>query len=379
MNSKWLFLLIVCFVFTGCHKDINKPEETPLTDILGNGPYSGEYWPTQGWRACAPEAVGMDPEKLKLVYQYAADPALKTEGIIVIKNGYIVCEAYLNGMTINTPHTSYSVAKSFASALIGIARDKGLIKSVDDKIYNFFPQWQLPATPEIKKRISIRHLLTMSAGIQWLEEDYYSANSQDDIFRMYREAFDFIQYILNKPVNAEPGTRWYYSSGESILLSGIIERTTGMKASDFAKKYLFTPLNMPDIFWESDPSGHTITGWGLHATLRQYAKFGYLYLKKGQWEGKQVVSEAWIEESTRPASEEINHYACQWWLPAAFKDYEKYTIPAGTFLGVGIYTQRLYVVPEKDLVVVRLGNDPTPPTEKWNTLQFLSLILDAIK
>ncbi len=370
-------LVILVYLF-GCNASGNGPGTTTQNQFLGSGNYAGKYWPTQSWRSCKPEEVGMDSDKLTRVYEYAANPAINTEGIIIIKNGYIVGEAYLNGFTKNSRHASYSVAKSFASALIGITIDKGLIKGVDEKIYQYYPQWQTPGTSEAKKTITIKNLLTMTAGLEWEEDDYYSSNSQDDIFQMYNVSNDFIDYVLNKPVKNEPSTQWYYSSGESILLSGIIESATNMTAYQFGFENLFRPIGIPDIRWDSDPSGHTITAWGINATVREFAKFGYLYLNKGKWQDQQIVSEAWIQESTQAISDSLNHYGYQWWLPAAYKDYEVWNILEGTFLAMGIYIQRLYVVPEKDLVVVRVGNDAGSTDGEWSTLEFLALVLNSI-
>ncbi len=294
---------------------------TPADSFLGTGSYAGSYWPTDGWRTCRPEDVGMDSEKLQLVYDYAANPNINTDGIVVIKDGYIIGEAYFRDFTMTSRHLSRSVAKSFTSALIGIAIDGGLIESVDDEIHQFYPQWQTADTPEVKQRITVRHLLTMMAGIEW-NEDSYEENSQADIYRMYRNGVaDFVQYVLDKPVSADPGTRWYYSSGETLLLSGIIESVTGQTALRFAEENLFAPLGISFVDWESDPAGHTITAWGLATTVRDYAKFGYLYLKDGEWDGRQVVSSAWVHESTRAISDDLDHYGYLWWLPYGWSSY----------------------------------------------------------
>lgn len=374
-----LFAGMICLFAANCSDSdttIQTPQQTD--SFLGQGKYRGEYWPTVQWRECRPAEVGMNALRLYRAYEYAANPDINTEGIIIIKDGYIVGEAYFGDFTKDTYHRSYSVAKSFTSALIGIAIDKGMLSSVNDAVYQFYPEWQTPGTPALKKLITVKHLLTMMGGIQWQEGDYYNPNSQDDIFRMYRVSSDFIQYVLNKPMAAEPGTRWYYSSGETILLSGILEMTTGTTAFQFAQEHLLHPIGIVDITWEHDPSGHTITGWGIRTTVRNYARFGYLYLKKGLWDNQRIVSESWIEESTRAFSSDLTHYAYLWWLPPAFGSYGTVDVPQDAYMALGIYIQRLYVVPEKNLVVVRVGNDAGDVGDNWDSLKFLKLITDAI-
>jgi CubicO group peptidase (beta-lactamase class C family) len=320
----------------------------------------------------------MDSEKLQLVYDYAANPNINTEGIVVIKDGYIVGEAYFRNLTRDSHHDSWSVAKSFTSALIGIALDRGLIGSVDDEVYQFYPQWQTAETPEIKKRITVRHLLNMMGGLEWSEETYEQA-SDEDIYRMYREGVvDFVQYVLNKPITAEPGTRWYYSSGETLLLSGIIERVTGRTTFRFAQENLFAPLGISQIEWESDYAGNTITAWGIATTVRDYAKFGYLYLNEGEWDGQQVVSSAWVNESTRAISDELDHYGYQWWLPYGWASYRDAGVTANTFIAMGLYIQRVIVIPEHNLVAVRVGLDDESEDPEWSTAEFIRLIQDAI-
>ena len=368
-------ILLCCFGILGCNL---ADEGRMLHYFLGIGPYEGPYWPTEGWRSCAPEEVGMDSDALRAAYEYAANPNLDTRGIIVIKDGYIVGEAYFSPYEQDDLHPSFSIAKSFTSALVGIAIDQGLIPDVEHEAYHYFPEWQTVDTPTENQLITIEFLLTMTSGLAWLEEDYYSSTSDDDIYRMYQEASDFIDYVLAKPVIHDPGTEFYYSSGSSILLAGIVEAVSGMRAADYATEHLFGPLGITNISWEADPAGHTIGGWGIDATVRDFAKFGYLYLNRGQWDGEQIVSEEWVTQSTSSPWEGLDYYGYHWWLLPAFGNYESYGIPEDTYFGVGIYVQRLYVVPEENLVVVRMGNDGPGSGENWNTLTFLQLILDAI-
>jgi len=300
---------------------------------------------------------------------------------------------------MDSRHQSYSIAKSFVSALIGIALEKELFKSVDEEIYHYYPELnrkkvfpirstgetkqacdsipsiQSPPEPGAKRRITIKHLLAMSSGLKWNEQDYYVDTSQNDAFIMAQTS-DYIQYVLNKPIEFEPGTVWRYSSGDSVLLAGLIERASFMSAYEFGLEHLFIPIGISGIRWQSDLTGHTIGGWGIEATVREYAKFGYLYLKKGKWEDCQIVPEPWIKESLQPLSERVNFYGYQWWLLPVFTGYEESIIPKDTFLAWGIYTQQIFVIPEEDIIIVRVANDPG--SEEWDELEFLTLIINSV-
>lgn len=375
--KKILILLLVSifhFFLVSCEKEIDNDK----LQFSGEGKYEGEYWPTTEWKSCSPENVGVDSTKLMKVYHYAANSNINTEGIIIIKDGYIIGEAYFNGFSASRRHASYSVAKSVMSSLIGIAIDKGLVNSVDEKIYQYYTQWQIPGISEEKKKISIKHLLNMTAGLEWSEGDYYGENSQDDIFRMYQESNNFIEYVLNKPIVNDPGTEWYYSSGESMLLSGIIESVSQKSAFSFGMEHLFEPLGMSGIQWESDPAGHTIGGWGIDATVREYAKIGYLFLQKGWWDGEQIVSQSWIEESLKPVSPEINYYGYQWWLINGYPSYLEAGVPENSFMAAGIYLQRIIVIPEHKIVIVRVGNDISSDDLEWSTSEFIKLVIDTL-
>ena len=164
-----------------------------------------------------------------------------------------------------------------------------------------------------------------------------------------------------------------------MLLSGIIEKSTGMTATQFAQRYLFAPLGLSEAIWLRDPAGHTITAWGVQATAREFAKFGYLYLRKGRWDGQKIVSEHWIQESLKPVSDKITKYGYQWWLLPVFKDYETSNIPPNTFIAWGIYTQQIFVIPEEDIVIVRLGNDANPYDDEWREVEFLKLVLNSLQ
>jgi CubicO group peptidase (beta-lactamase class C family) len=378
-NSIILFFFSVLFFYSGCNKDTNSPETgEKYVKFICSGEYSGEYYPTNGWRTCRPEAVGVDSNKLKKVYEYAANDKIKTDGIIIIKDGYIIGEAYFGSNGQNIKHQIYSITKSITSLLFGIASDNSLINDLDYKIYNYFPEWQTASTDEKKKKITIRHLLTMTSGLEWIENNTDITTVTDDNTTMYKTE-DFIQYVLKKNISTEPGSIWFYNNGATMLLSGIIEKVSGKSEYNYGLNNLFLPLGINSLVWESDNSGHNTGGWGIQATLRDLAKIGYLCLGKGYWGGRQIISKEWLEQSLKPVSTNVNFYGFLWWLPPYFENYQSYNIPSGTYFAFGARLQVMIIVPEKNIIAVRFADDIADPGKEWETLKFLSLILDSIK
>ncbi|MFC2166313.1 serine hydrolase domain-containing protein, partial [Acidobacteriota bacterium] len=367
-------------------------------DFLGKGQYQGKYWPTENWRECRPEEVGMDSIKLVKIYDYVADAGKATKGIVIIRKGYIVGESYFMNTNQHSQYESYSMAKSVMSAIIGIALDQNILESVNKEIYHYFPELvqkkaigirgniqegghstddiaSLDVLPATKKRlITIRDVLQMRSGLEWNEPLDQGLFASDVAQMILRD--DYLQYVLTKPLTHEPGTHWRYSSGDSMLLSGLIDRASGRTAYAFGYDNLFLPIGMPDIRWEGDPSGHTIGGWGIEATVRDYAKFGYLYQKKGRWDDRQIVSEAWVDESTQPISGETDHYGYQWWLLPALGGHEESDVPEDTFYALGLFNQNIFVIPSEEIVIVRTAEGVL--STNWSALEFLNLVMDSL-
>ncbi len=353
--------------------------DPPVYSFLGSGDCKGEYFPTDQFRECTPEQVGMNSEKLVKVYNYAANPEIKTEGLIIIKNNYIVLEAYLNGFSPDKLHESYSIAKSITSCLVGIAIDKGYIQSENQPVYPYFEKWEnLPET-DLRKKITIRHLLTMTSGLEWNEEDYYGDTSKNDAFIMYQTAENYIDYVLNKECVQIPGTRWYYSSGDTMLLSGVIQKAVMTSPEQFAKENLFDKMGIKKYYWEKDKAGNSVTAWGIGLTLREYAKFGLLYLNNGYWDGERIVSGEWVEKSSSPCSSSVNWYGYSWWRIPIFENYFHLGLPSDIYFAWGIYTQQIFIIPDYKIVVVRLGNDNNPQNDKWVETEFLKLVIDCVE
>jgi CubicO group peptidase (beta-lactamase class C family) len=228
------------------------------------------------------------------------------------------------------------VTKSFIATLVGIAADQGAIPDLGKTVVSYFPERTFAASGPRKSALAVKDLLTMSSGLDWQEGD-----------STYREMYysaDWVQYVLDIPMIAEPGKTFRYCSGCSHLLSAILQQATGQNPRDFAEQYLFAPIGLREAAWETDAQGIPIGGWGLRLTSRDMARLGYLYLNGGNWNGKQIVSREWVETSTSRQIETGGDldYGYQWWI------YPSH----GAYAALGRAGQTILVAPDLDLVVV---------------------------
>jgi CubicO group peptidase (beta-lactamase class C family) len=308
---------------------------------------SRSYWPTKDWQASRPEKQGFDSERLIAIDNYIKKDLPKTTSLLVIRNGYIVFERYYEGDR-STLRPLYSIPKSFISCLVGVLLQKGFLKSTDEKMMAFFAEYRDSETNPETEKITIGHLLTMSDGL--------SGSS--------------IKTAVAQPLSNEPGRDFQYREISAEIVSMIITKTTGWKALDFGQKYLFEPLGISNVSW-SEKQGYTNGADGLELTIRDAAKLGYLYLKKGMWNKEQIISSEWVTESTRkqidvPESRGwTKAYGFYWWL--------RDTVGHESYIAAGYGPQLLYVVPDLNLIVVLTTNDnmyPGPP--------YLPLIDDKI-
>jgi CubicO group peptidase (beta-lactamase class C family) len=278
----------------------------------------------------------MEAEKLAQMLETIQEQKLGFHSLLVIRHGYLVSETYFGSYQQDARHDQYSVTKSFLSTLIGTALDKGYIDSTSQRVVDFFPGYTFANPDSQKEAMTLEDVLTMRTGLDWDEGD---AAYQD----LYISP-DWVQYMLDEPMAASPGTQFNYCSGCSHLLSAILLQTTGSNPRDFAEKNLFEPLGLSDVMWESNPAGIPIGGWGLRLTPREMAKLGYLFLHNGQWDGQQIVSAQWVENATRSYTETGDSlgYGYQWW-----------TVPSlGAYTALGRYGQTIMVIPGSDLVIV---------------------------
>lgn len=269
----------------------------------------------------------------------------KTVAFLIIKNDTIQYEKYFKGYDKESIVPSFSMAKSVTSILIGCAIDEGLIKSVDEPITSYIP--------ELKKngldKVTIKHLLQMTSGIKF-NESY--VNPFGDAASFYY-GLNLRKEIGKMKLKTEPGKKFEYVSGNTQLLGLVLERSLKDKTiTSYLQEKIWTPLEMEyDASWSIDrkKNGLEKTFCCLNARARDFAKIGRLYKNKGNWNGKQIVSQKWVEESTKLDTSEgsANFYQYQWWLPTPNED----------FMAEGILGQFIYVNPKKDLIIVRLGKN----------------------
>jgi CubicO group peptidase (beta-lactamase class C family) len=281
----------------------------------------------------------MDSEILADMLMVIQDEGYRIDSLTVVRNGYLILDVAIHPFLPDTKHFIHSCTKSIISALIGIAIDQGKIESVELPLLDFFPSRQAANLDEQKKAMRLEDLLTMSTGFRCRDSYLYRWEGLQEM----RASSDWIQFMLDLPMQEPPGTRFEYCNGASFLLSAILQESTGLSAEDFAQENLFTPLGISDFHWPANQQGISI-GWGeLYLKPHDMAKIGYLYLNEGIWEDKQILPAKWIKESTRKhiSATLEDGYGYQWWVHEA-----------GFYLALGYAGQFIYVLPDKNMVVV---------------------------
>lgn len=341
-------------------------------------------WPTHGWKKDKPTAVGLDQKALS-----SFDADLKSgkyelvDSFAVIRCGKLVFEnkyphdygrVYGKEAKVKGPlnarltgpynyfdpawhpyyhgtdmHTMQSVTKTVSSVIVGAAITRGDFKAnLDTPLLHYFDVARVKNVDERKKRITLRHVLTMTTGMEWTENVAYDDPRNEA--NLMEASEDWVQYVIDHPMVNEPGTVFNYSSGTSELLAYIFEKETGQDIEKYGEKYLFTPLGMKH-YWKRSPMGLVDTEGGLFLSATDLAKIGYLYLHDGMWDGKQVVSKEWVQQSLTPFvdAEEGMKYGFKWWL------LPRTDGPGFVWMALGFGGQRLMVLPEKDLIAVFTG------------------------
>lgn len=306
------------------------------------------------WGVSTPEEQGMSSAKLLEMKQHISTHHPTLKGTLIIKNKHIIYEEYRSSEYADQLHWNHSCTKSLSSALIGIAIDKGFIKDADERIIDLLPEYADILSQGGKDAIKLKHLLTMSSGIQWDELTYPYSDPRHSAYPM-RYANAGFEYLLGLPLVHTPGEFFTYNTHTSNLFAVIIQNTAKMPIDSFAVKYLFAPLNIKRFNWARNyfnnnfPASGGSSG-GISLLTRDMAKLGYLYLHKGMWNNVQIISKQWIEESVKPL---INvgynsDYGYQWWSTNV-RGYH-------SFYALGIGGQYIDVVPELDLVVVLISD-----------------------
>ena len=308
-------------------------------------------WPTDSWTENIIELN--DPNFKKIIDYTFSTKSSKTLGrtnaLLIIQNGSIVFEKYNAPINRNTKLVSYSMAKSYIGLLTGIMIDKGFIESKNEK--NLLKEWQ-----DNRKNISISHLLNMQSGLDFVEE--YDTNGRSDTLEMLFGDGRFDQASFASSFGLKtifPGMKYNYSTGETNILSKIIKtklKEQNLDYQNFISDNLSSKIGLKNTIFEFDDSGTFIGGSSVFANARDFARFGYLYLRDGQWDGETVVSKSWIDDTRKPAKNTHGIYSNKFWMP-----HPAFTrgLPGDTYYCAGFGGQYILIIPSKDMVVVRLG------------------------
>jgi CubicO group peptidase (beta-lactamase class C family) len=316
-------------------------------------PDSAFPWP----QGSAPVPANTRLEPLLEAAFAETDPqyARHTKAIVVIHQGDLVAEKYAPGIDSDTPLPGWSMTKSVTNLLVGLLIDDGKLSLTQTAPV---PLWYEDIT-DPRGDITVDQLLRMSSGLEFNEE--YSIYG--DVTRMLSVEADAAGFAASKPLVAEPGSQWSYSSGTSNILAGVIRRTVGgymQDYYDFTQKRLFLPLGIHTATLETDNNGTFIGSSYMYASARDWARLGQLCLQDGYWQGKRFLPEGWIGYSTTPtATNPLNNYGAHFWLNADPEDRQQQrtwpSLPADAYSMNGFQGQRVIIIPSKELVVVRLG------------------------
>lgn len=294
-----------------------------------------------------------------------------TNALLIIKQDQILFERYYNGFKKDQKQRLWSISKSFSSALIGVALKKGLL-SLETKASEYFDNMK----EKTKSTINVRHLLEMSSGLKWIEGyelNPFKSHVVAMLYLLHKSGKNMPSYVAKRTATHRPGRVFHYSSGETNLLLALLKRSLGNQEiyNDFPWKELFIPIGISDATWEQDLKGNLVGSSYLYLKARDLARLGRLYLEKGTWQNKEVISKRFVANSLKPSSASCQSlpiskkfqysYGYQWWLNGgcsenpdrkAFKD-----LPSNTFFALGHHGQIMAVFPDLKAIAIRLGAD----------------------
>ncbi|MEU9954999.1 serine hydrolase [Streptomyces sp. NPDC050982] len=315
--------------------------------IAGNGRTFYESNPTykdprdddEDWSPTAPEAQGMDSTKLRTGLTKLGNNASLLSAL-VIRNDRLVAERYYHGSGAQRSNNVHSASKSILQALVRIAVAKGDVGSLDDPVADYLPEYFGKASPD-KKKITIRHMLTMRSGLDWTED---STEGQIE------KTSNWVRAILGRELVSAPGTTYNYSSGNTHVVSAVLQKATGMSTCQFAHQYLFGPMGITAEHWGRDPQGVFSGGYNVYLTPREMAKFGLLYLHDGKWGGRQLVPRDAVRAAQARTArvDDVFAYSEGWWMQTVSE--------RSMYFAWGFGGQFIHVIPSADIVLVTSEN-----------------------
>lgn len=314
------------------------------------------------WRTDTPEAVGMKTEVISSVIGWLDNlKGANIHSIVVVRNGGLIFECYRHGHderwraplgkvshSFNAKHDIRSVTKVIVGLLIGKALEDSLIPNLDAPVFDYFPEYADLRTPQ-KDLICLRHLLTMSTGLEW-DENLPATDPDNGELRMWKSN-DRFRTALETPLIFAPGTVWNYSGACTELLAAIIRKVSGKPIDQYAQDVLFTPLAISDVEWAQHKDGSPSASGGLRMCPPDLAKIGQIAVSEGQWDGKRILPNEWIKHSLEPQigmDDRLFYYGYHWWLGRSLVSGREIIWAAG----IGLGGQRLFVVPDLKLVTV---------------------------
>jgi CubicO group peptidase (beta-lactamase class C family) len=383
--GRWSILAIACWMGgTACIRELEPdlsaptPWEIQPASAVDDGT---SYWPGTQWRTALPAQVEMDSAAMSTLSRDLRGHRWPTvRSLLIVRRGYLVLNEYLDGATPQELERLQSATTTVTGLLVGIAVREGKLRATDG-IPQLFPEYaDLLASGSSKNGMLVENLLTMRSGLAFYEEDAGFAPSLEGLTR---SSGDWLRYIFSAYTTSPPGERWNYSSGDAIVLGGVLHAVTGEPANQYARHTLFAPLGISDYTWFiGQPNGLPQMGGGLSLTAPDMARLGYLLLRKGQWGVAPIVTPAWVASMSERRSIGVAKWR-GYTLDFGRMLWELPPIPGTADFGVvaaaGVRGQWIIVVPSRDLVVVATG-DAISVEDHARALQLLyDVILPAAR
>lgn len=360
-NSLIFSCLLFCFVCSTC-KQLFKEPSLYTAYMVPEGL-------ADGWETSSLEVEGMRLGPIDTMTRLiTVDHFKNIHAVVIVKNNKLVYENYFNGYDRDMVHNLYSASKSFTSALVGIAMDKGLMPDTNARILPHFPEYsQWFDSPE-KQSITAKHLLTMSSGLSCNDWDQNSLAQEDKLYKRK----DVLEGLFQVPMVYKPDSVAQYCSAGVMALSHIISKTTGQNYTDFAKQYLLDPLGIEQYKWTFREKNRIDRPDQIFLRPRDMCKFGQLYLDGGVWKGQRLISKSWVEASWKSRKRLGNtEYGFLWWLFAGNINGEKVYV----YTAKGNGGQYIFVMPTLQLVVaITGGNLNSAYGEQGHTLLYKYII-----
>lgn len=348
-------MFVLSAILLSCHVTAESIEEAQETQALAL------HYPSQNWTEVSAEEVNLDPMKINHLFDLSFQDSA-TQGVALFKNGLLVGERYAPGYSKDSYGTSWSMAKSFYAALIGVSIDRGEIDSLDDPVARYLDYFN-----DERGEITIRQLLDMTSGLEMPPHEHEN---------MYFSA-DHLAYARAVGVEKPAGQRFEYNNVNSMLLADILFSVTGEPADRLLAERILDKIGLTDVTLWQDSAGNPMTYCCIDTTVRQYARFGLLFARNGNWQGEQLISEQYVNETFSQVWDDIDSttitqkrgYSLHWWV-------SRHSDEAKIFNASGKFGQYIFVDPKNDIVFTRITKyHPTGGSKQdWGVLKYINWI-----